>query len=1019
MINIPLGLKNVINSQNCVLFVGAGIGIHLKNSNGDTAPNGGQLCELMCKNFKIPYENHFSLNQISELVEIDYGRKELESFVSSQLSSLTPDDTFRWISTIRWRSIFTTNYDNCIERAYQLNPSSPQKPITFSITSDTKTINNLIDIPIYHLHGYLFSGEEHNLIITKTDYAKFRKRRRMIFEILKSEIANASILYVGYSHKDPNWDILIEEIIEDFLPTSLPTSYKIDPFIDDIDEKILRNKNIQIVKCTFQEFVETSKALCIGENSNKTLYDGLKKNIPNDFLEIFENSPTSVVRLLSSWDYINQTDFNIQPNLAQFLKGDYPNWSLISEKYYFERDIQEDLYDAVLDFSTYSKSKTKSIAVLGSAGYGISTFLRTIAVKIIEDKLGSVFFLKPEAELIEGDIQFASTLFENVFFIIDNASRYASTLEKILHFLRESNIRAMFIIGGRNNEWHQCPNRPKLQEYPIGPLSDSEIDKLLSFLSKNSALSKLENLPYEMQFSIIKERHKKELLVVMSEATESTNFDAIIESEYRGIIGEKAKLAYLYVCGFYQHGAYVRNDLLSELINISINDFYEMLHIPTEGIIITECIDGNKFIYGARARHHKIAAIVWERCADAEQKETIIQNILNSLNLNYGSDSRAFEQFIRSDKIVDCIRSLEGRINFFENACKMDPNSPYICQHYSRMLSRSNHNSLALQQIESAIEKDKNIRILYHTKGKILSQLAITQTNIDIARKYLSQAEGCFNKGISLNKHDDYGYESIASLYFEWSQKIAQKDKQESIDYLSKAEEKISLGLQNVRNRESLWLLSSKIASHFGKTPEAITILESAIKEHQGVIISRFVLARAYRNEKKPEKALEILEPILNLNTDDFRPLIEYALALIESGSTYKKAINILELGILYGFSDANFISIYGGMLFLDGNFEKSDEVFQRSINNSIPGDELYKINYRPHNINKPEEQMKIEGEVVKILPGSSIIKPDCYPQIKCSASKYKGELLSRGMKVRFVIAFQARGPIALYPEKI
>jgi hypothetical protein len=100
MIDLPLGLRNAIETQNCVLFVGAGIGEHFKKPDGNSAPNGNELCELLCEKFGIPYQPKCSLSQIAEIVEIRRGRKELETFVSSQLNSLKPDETFKWIASV-------------------------------------------------------------------------------------------------------------------------------------------------------------------------------------------------------------------------------------------------------------------------------------------------------------------------------------------------------------------------------------------------------------------------------------------------------------------------------------------------------------------------------------------------------------------------------------------------------------------------------------------------------------------------------------------------------------------------------------------------------------------------------------------------------------------------------------------------------------------------------------------------------------------------------------------------------
>jgi len=1016
MVDIPLGLRRAFETQDCVLFVGAGVGCYFKTPQGKCAPNGRELCKSLSDHFGVDFQGNCNLPQVSEIVELRKGRKELETFIHKQLCDLSPDQTFRWITSIRWKAIYTTNYDNCIERAYKLTPKPIQNPVSFSITSDVRSFQPIIDVPIYHIHGYFFSDQNPNIIVTRSDYAKFKERRRMLFESLKRELATSTFLYIGYGNADPNWETLLEETLQEFFPSTLPQSYRVDPFADPLDVEILQSKNIMTLKCPFDEFVSSVSTFTDSLDTAPDVLSNLKKQVPLDLQPNFESAPIPLSRLLASWEYVNQAQFNETSNLFSFLKGDSPNWALIANSEYFERDIQGDIYDVLLDFATSSKTSPSVCILLGPAGYGVSTLLKVFSIQIVKESAGAVFKLRIGASVLEGDIEFASSLFPNVFFVVDDAADFAFDLERCVHLLRESKKRAMFLLGDRLNEWHQRPNRPRGQEFLIEPLSDNEINRLLDFLTKFNSLNKLENFPRDIQFSVVKERHKKELLVTMREATENNNFDAIIESEYRGIGDDFSRQFYLYICCFYQHGALLRDSLLADLLGNPLPELYKRTETSTEGIISYECIDANKGYYAARARHHKIAAVVWERCGEVAQKESIILKIINSLNLNYGIDAHAFELLVRSDRIVDCLRRLEDRIAFFDFASKKDPTSPYVRQHYARMLSRSGQHQLALTQIENAIRNDQTVRVLFHTKGKILSELALSADSIEIGRKYLIQAESCFNRGISMSDRDEYNFESLASLYFEWSRRLQDKESSEATEYLSKAEEIISLGLRTVRNRESLWVLSSKIQNYLGNTPESIASLETAVRERSGCVVARFVLARAYREKGQPEEALRVLEPIIKSNSDEFRAIIQYSLALLESGESYKNAAAVLELGSLYGLSDPRFIATYGGVLFLDGEFTRADTVFENSVKRAIPADEMYAIHFKPFDSQEPSRPFTLSAEVISVKPGYSILQPDHYPKIICQASKYRGTLMKRGIKVHFSLVFSAKGPVALHP---
>jgi hypothetical protein len=249
MADIPLGLRQALEAGECVLFIGAGIGYHLWRS-GSQAPNGGALAIELADQFKISDAGPSpELPKVSQIVELRKGRTELETYLKKRLSDLEPDDAFRWISTMRWRAIFTTNYDNGIERVYALRADPPQTPVPIASASELVSFDRRFQVPLYYLHGRLFGPAKPHIIITETDYAEFRKQRRMMFELLKQEFATSTFLYVGYSNQDPNWKMILEELRSEFYPSRLPPSYRVAPSTGSLDEEILCAQNIDTIAC--------------------------------------------------------------------------------------------------------------------------------------------------------------------------------------------------------------------------------------------------------------------------------------------------------------------------------------------------------------------------------------------------------------------------------------------------------------------------------------------------------------------------------------------------------------------------------------------------------------------------------------------------------------------------------------------------------------------------------------------------------------------------------------------------
>ena len=429
MDSIPLGLRHSMESGNCVLFVGAGIGHYVTGTDGKPGPDAVTLARELAGRFKIPASSdHFDLAKISEVVQLRHGRAELETFLRKRLADLEPDEHLRWLFSLRWGAIFTTNYDNVIERAYELNPNPRQQPKSFSSTSDLLHINTPLDVPIYHLHGALFGQSQSNIIITQSDYATFKERRRMLFELLKRDFATSNVLYVGYSNNDPNWHMVHTEIESEFYPSKLPPAYRVAPGTDPLDAEILKSKGLETIDAKLNEFRQLAEPALKDLEDTATYLHRLAERVPSRLSEAYQNNPAATLRFLTSWIFVNQAPLHEAPNTEAFLKGDRANWGLIAQRQHFQRDIEDEIYDELLDYATSTTATPRSVILLGSAGYGMTTQLLSTAVRLVEEQAGPIYMHRPGTAFMEGDVEFAASIFPNErpIFIVDNAADFSS-----------------------------------------------------------------------------------------------------------------------------------------------------------------------------------------------------------------------------------------------------------------------------------------------------------------------------------------------------------------------------------------------------------------------------------------------------------------------------------------------------------------------------------------------------------------------------------------------------------------
>jgi tetratricopeptide (TPR) repeat protein len=1017
---LPLGLRQVLESGDCVLFVGAGVGGHLHRPDGSKCPNAAELAQELTTHFSIDTTST-DLAKVAEIVEIRKGRPQLEAYLKRALANLEPDPIFQWLTSFHWRAIFTTNYDHAIERAYELNSNPPQTPISISITSQLEATDPRTQVPIFHLHGSLFDAPDSHVVITQTDYARYQAKRQMLWSRLKQEFATSVFLYLGYSSRDWNWQLVLDEITQEFYPSELPHSYRLDPYAEELDIEILKNRHVETIKTDLQTFRDAVLAELGEYKPDPEALSKYRTGIHQDLLPAFGKNPAALLRLLRSWTYVNGEDFAKTPNTKGFLLGDKPSWSLVGSDIAFRRDIEEDLWDdEILEFATSPGAKSRAIAILASAGYGITTVLMTLAARIVVQRIAPAFMLREGAEVHEGDVQFAGSLFpeQAVFFFVDDAREHANSLNLCLSQLRLGRSMCLLVLGERKNEWRTARSRVRAEEYEIQPLSDKEIDRLLDFLTREHALGKLEELARDYQFAIVKEKHEKQLLVAMREATEGYGFDVIIENEYRGIADGKSPTTvnlprdlYLIVCCFHQEGVLVRDRLLADILRIPLSDLHDEIGSSLDGLIFFEETDVSRGEYAARTRHRTIADVVWKKCGQISTKEYILQTAMERLNLSYRLDKVSFDKFVGNDDIVANFKTLDGKIRFFETACKREPNNPYSLQHFARMLLREKQTTLALAQIDLAIKMNDRLRVLHHTRGTILAELANTAENEDLGRKWMLQSETEFRLCVTMQARDHYGYQGLASLYLNWAKRVKSED--ESADYLTKCEATIGEGLRNAREREVLWVLSAEVQKWLGNEPSRIEKLKKAVSESSASVVPSYLLGRAYRFQGKPEKTIEVLEPVIRSRFEEFRSYLEYVRAMIQLGEPYSKCAAVLSQCRLEGFSDPGYIGLLGGLLFMDGKFGEASKVFEESARQGFSFDERIAIQFAPRDPTDRSFPLRLAGRISTVRPNFVFIQTDKYPDFISRITRVDGVNLQKGMRVTFQPLFNAKGSYA------
>jgi hypothetical protein len=111
---MPVTLETLVrnlDAENTVLFFGSGSSI----------PSGGPSVSALEQNLRTKFSisnTSLTLSELSGVIEKRFGRRQLIEFLRSQFPKRKAIGGMANIPIYKWKSIYTTNYDEIIEKSY-------------------------------------------------------------------------------------------------------------------------------------------------------------------------------------------------------------------------------------------------------------------------------------------------------------------------------------------------------------------------------------------------------------------------------------------------------------------------------------------------------------------------------------------------------------------------------------------------------------------------------------------------------------------------------------------------------------------------------------------------------------------------------------------------------------------------------------------------------------------------------------------------------------------------------------
>jgi hypothetical protein len=186
-----------VRPETTVLFFGAG------SSVPSHAPSVKRIIDHLSNVFRQSSEG-FTLAELTDLIEQKTkDRKHLISEIRTLFKNLKPTGGLSNISLYDWKALYTTNYDELIEAAYQLR----RKPLlVYSSNFDFGVRGRELTTRLFKVHGTISKdisdGHAARMILTGSDYRNLSEYREHLYRNLQADMADSNLV-IGLMHEHP------------------------------------------------------------------------------------------------------------------------------------------------------------------------------------------------------------------------------------------------------------------------------------------------------------------------------------------------------------------------------------------------------------------------------------------------------------------------------------------------------------------------------------------------------------------------------------------------------------------------------------------------------------------------------------------------------------------------------------------------------------------------------------------------------------------------------------------------
>jgi len=918
-----------------VLFLGAGCSFDV---GGPTVDNLSKMIKQHFPNIQQNLQNFLDICQ--DVIETPpYDQQQLEDFVITQLDSLKPSESHLDLPKYNWNALFTTNYDNLIELAYQIAPNRLKPCYVIKNTNFSVNLADRSRVYLFKIMGCISNrGQKDGCpVLTRGDYNAAIKRRSKYLSSLFDILKNGTIVFVGYSGKDRLVFEVFDELAKEVNLDRIPYSYVLIPKELSEKEQFLYTRRKMIhVQCSFKELIEYINKNFKATVETRPITPLLRLYLANQVMEFEGLNPKTFQEYftLLNEDLISQD----AGDMDEFFRGSNDSFGAFSQNWDFRRIVYSgEEYGRTQantvknrvseELSRTNPDENKVMVITGPGGVGKSIMLKRLGYDIYKSGKAPVILIDRnrfafDFKLLDSVLNRLSKHHGNAtkkkrivkaLILIDDVPSQVFDPIKLKNYLASRSRPALIVVTGRENEF--LPGYDNI----LSKIDGKDIFKInenLSPVEKERINEHLRGLGYltipQIWDQILSKETEYSFFATMYSLVHPSRkpFNEIIRDQYLKLKGLPKEI-FEHVCCFHQFNLPINEELLVRSLGCSYEELFKTVNEDLKGLVYSIEDASGVRLY---TTHHRIIArkTVEFFFGDAQVQKEMFSKILSDVHFSNIKErelvSRLLISFLGPHGLVTNLTVAQKR-ELFDLICDQ-PNPPREIVHHYGLLELDNNN---LEKAEDLLkyalklprkyeesfrgESDQNILTslgtLYSKKGLI----DFKRTDTKSAEENFSRARTCFVNSRIGGFPNPYAYHAHAFMFYKRGQYAS--NMRAKMDYYSESLKILELGRDNL-NREDLQPiieLQTLVYNALGRSTkvwENIRVLAEKYKNPKGYYLyGNWLRHQAYQSEG--EKRLKILKQ---------------ALEVVKEGLSYlpgEESLLMLQAKLLKPLADPNF----------------------------------------------------------------------------------------------------------------